>query len=352
MPRRARRAPGPGPRPRSDLPRCPAGPGRSGRRAAPRRPRPRPGTRRGPARAGALPPRIPAAHHHHVGVHDVHQAGDPLAEPPADLGEDPAGDRVAVPGCLGHHRAGHGLGMAPGQGGQVPFGVVLGGRPAEALDGPSRGDRLPAPLVAAPAQRASRLHHDVADLAGDPVGAPVQAAPGHQAAPDPGAHRDHQQVVATPARPVPVLPPRGDVGVVLDHGRKMERGAELRAQIAVAPGHVRGEQQPPGPVDQPGSPHSHRPDRAPAGQGPGEADHRGYRGVAVLGRRLLPDPVHHPGLVAQLDEKGLDLGAARVDADGQPVRSAHVGQNRRRAATAVSSRTPAGQVSIVSMAAP
>src|SRR5439155_6561921 len=92
------------------------------------------------------------------------------------------------------HAALHGHGVPAGQGHDQPVGVGSGDLSADPVDGPAGGNLFETAPIATPTQGPPGLDHDVADLAGESVGAPVQLSVDDDAAADPRAHGDHQRV--------------------------------------------------------------------------------------------------------------------------------------------------------------
>src|SRR5215211_3290568 len=246
-------------------------------------------------------------------VQDVHEAGDPLAEPTSGLHEDPPRGLVALPRRLRDELAGHLVGVTAGETTQDRALVFASLLTAHPIDRPAGGDLLPAAAVPAAAERATGLDDDVADLGGETVRAAEQPAVRHDPATDPRAHRDEQQMPVPATRAEPELTVRGHARVVVHLAGKTECVAHPFGDREVAPGEVGGEAQDAFlRVDQAGGPHADR--RHVRGrERPGELDHGGQRRHLVLrgGRRTraLGDRA-----VAR-DTERVDLGAADVEPD-------------------------------------
>src|SRR5512132_834176 len=174
-------------------------------------------------------------------VQDVHEAGDPLAEPSSGLREDPPRGLVARPRRARDELAGHVVGVAAGESTEDRVLVLASLLAAHPIDRPAGGDLLPAAAVAAAAERAAGLDDDVADLGGGPVRAAEQPAVGHDPAADPGAHRDEQQVPVPAPRAETELAVGGHARVVVHLAGKSERIAHPLGDREVAPGEVGGE---------------------------------------------------------------------------------------------------------------
>src|SRR5207302_4940453 len=110
--------------------------------------------------------------------------------------------------------------------------------PSQPVDGPARCDLLPAPSVAASAERPARLDDEVAHLGGEAMRTSEEPPAGDDPASDTSAHRDEEHVRRPSARPEPELTPRRDVGVVVEETRKSGRRRAVRRELAVALGQL------------------------------------------------------------------------------------------------------------------
>ncbi len=175
-------------------------------------------------------PRQVAAQDHQGRVHEVQGAGHGPAQVHRGLASHLQGQGIARQGRV-LDLAG---GWAPARQGAVG---VLGGQFAHAIDQGLRaheGDQ--AALQAADAGLAVGVDGDVADLAGDPRGAPVDLA----ADDVPRAHArgdlDVDEVVDVAARAPPVLGQGAQVGVVVHQQGHAEPGGQAVQAQALLPG--------------------------------------------------------------------------------------------------------------------
>ena len=166
----------------------------------------------------------PSADHDHLGIEHVHEAADPLAQPPPDLREDRDRDGVPVLSRRRHHGSGHPLGIAAAPGPRRRVRLAVSHRLSTGSgDRLTRRHLLPASAVPAAAQRPVGLHDDVADLGGEPVRAPEEPPVRDDPAADPGADAHQQHVSVAAARAEPELPPGGRRVVVVGDDREPER---------------------------------------------------------------------------------------------------------------------------------
>ena len=241
----------------------------------------------------------------------------------ADLLEQLAGRRVAVPRGLGDQRPGDGRDVAAGALQHAVRDRRVGGRQLAGLadQDVARGVLLPAAAVAALAAPAVRHDLHVAVLPRDAEPAALQGAVDDHRAADAGAEVDAHQVRLAAAGAEPPLGPDRGVGVVLDHDRQPQPRADGLAQRLVAPGQVRGEQHVGAVgVDEAGRADADRVDLVALR----EVEHGVDDGVlddlrALAAVRGLPaDLVEHLALVG--DDAGGHLRAADVDPDREQLR--------------------------------
>ncbi len=212
------------------------------------------------------------ADHDDLRIEDVHEPGDPLAETPPDARDDGRRHGVSLPCRLDDVLAGHGLGVAAGTSREAR--VEQGRRPALVGERAPARDRLPAPIVAAPAGEAVPFHDHVPDLAGEPVGAAIDPSVDDDAAADPGADPDVQHVAMPSGRAKPVFAVGGGGAVVVDHHGQVEGGLDHLRQGHVAPGEVRRVPEDAGVgLDEAGRPDAHG--ARPARRGPPAGPPRG-----------------------------------------------------------------------------
>ncbi len=175
---------------------------------------------------------------------------------------------------------------------------------------------------AAPAQASTVSHHPhVTDLAGSPTGPPAQAPVEHQAAADPGADPDTEQVGRFTTGAQAMLTQNGGVDVVVDRHpparAEIEGVAQQRRQgdPGVEAREVRGMHHRAGD----GIHHARSSHADPLdGAGPSQASHALHDGPDHVG-----DPARRGcdlDLVSELagvvDQRPLHLGAAQIDPDG------------------------------------
>ena len=175
----------------------------------------------------------PAADDDDLRVQDVHEPRDPLAR----AGARPRPARAIAassPSCAASvtSRPVTFSGSPPASSTQARMLMLARGLAAHPVDRAARRHLLPAPEVAAPAQRAARLDDDVADLGREPVRAAEQPAVGDDPAADPGPDGDEQQVPVPASRAEAELAVGGHARVVVHLARQPERLAHPRARSA------------------------------------------------------------------------------------------------------------------------
>ncbi len=251
-------------------------------------------------------------------VEDVDQAGQPEAEPAADLVEGIQGERRSRLG-LAEDRldlcpaSAGGMAGAPEQGMRADLGLPAADRPAAA-------------------GRAVRVDRDVADLAGVAGDAGERLAVDDEPAADADLAGDEQHVVGAAGGAAADLGEGAQVGVV---GHADRRGRAERPRQPLAEGHVRQprlgaiETQPVGPPDETDD-RDPDPDQRIDRRSPGahQAGQLGQVGGDLVDRRVAPRPVDADqleDLAAEPDEgdrqrvdgdlEGEDGGILRVGAD-------------------------------------
>src|SRR6478735_5890365 len=178
-----------------------------------------------------------------AGVEGRGEVGQPDTEPLADVGEQLARGRVALPGGLGDEGTGQRVGVAAETGEQVGD----DGRPGLdhgaglAHERVAAGVLLPAATVAALAARAARHDLHVAELAGDAVPPALDVAVDDEGAADARAERDDDDVRLSPGGTEGRLGPGRGIGVVVDGDRQGDALRQRVTQRLVAPGQVRRE---------------------------------------------------------------------------------------------------------------
>jgi hypothetical protein len=177
-----------------------------------------------------------------AGVQGSGEVGDAEPQPAPDLGQQLAGERVAVARGLGDERAGEVFRSATDPVEEVgddgtSRGEQRPGLPHERVAG---GVLLPAPPVAALTPDAVGHDLHVPELARDAVPATDDLTVEHDAPADPRAEVDHDEVALAAPGTEAVLGPHRGVGVVVDEGRQRHPAGEGVAQRFVAPGQVWG----------------------------------------------------------------------------------------------------------------
>ena len=178
---------------------------------------------------------------------------------------------------------------------------------------------LPAPALAARAERAVRVDHHVTRLAGEAVGAPQQLPVEDDAAADARAEGDGDQALAAAADD-PVRRDGGAVGVVVDQRRQVEAQTELPRHVHTH--QTRGVGRPTddaASVDEPGQTDADRCGnrRVTLHQGvDGLHDHRqGLVGVRERREQLPVQHVRSTAVERELDEHRQGLGPPDVHTD-------------------------------------
>ena len=186
----------------------------------------RPHQRAGPSQAGGDDPRgageVESGAAVDLVLRGVEKKGSP--NPSATEPATTASSRSSRFATRGHGPADQGPGAAPN-----PFiGLRPPGEPVDRLDGQTRSLGLETAPAAARAPPPFRLHHDMTDVAGVPVGTVEQPAVEHDAATHSCRHHHGQVVRDTPGRAQPALAQRQRLGVVVHRHRQVDQLRILR----------------------------------------------------------------------------------------------------------------------------
>lgn len=179
---------------------------------------------------------------------------------------------------------------------------------------PSAGKGFNASAVATGAHRPVELHRNVTEFKRQARRATQELTANNRAAPQSGSKRHHQHVIHTSPSAVTPLRPRRRVGIVVHHGGQPGRLLKERAQGQVVIGVVGR------PTDMPRRPlHKTRGTDTDCHNalmfGAQIADRRAQRLPGVCARSIPPPWI--PKRARGVNDRGGELGASNVEADGE-----------------------------------